>query len=166
MGARNEEHRNQLFHLDDVDNLTLEQVTEQFSKREFTCEPSQKKIATANDRPARARQESRLQGARREDAEVRVRRRVLFVHIQRKRRPQQRAPQKLPHLLHSREEAVQKEAGGSSCCPFGRRRYFPSAHRLNQDDTETGVSHQKARRGLGNNCFTNTFPSDDRVWIL
>ena len=52
MGARNEEHRNQLFHLDDVDNLTLEQVTEQFSKREFTCKPAQKKVAAANDRPA------------------------------------------------------------------------------------------------------------------
>ena len=53
MGARNEEHRNQLFHLDDVDNLTLEQVTEQFSKREFTCKP--RKVVASNDRPARAR---------------------------------------------------------------------------------------------------------------
>ena len=55
MGARDEEHRNQLFHLDNVDNLTLEQVTEQFSKREFTSKSPQKKVAATNDRAARAR---------------------------------------------------------------------------------------------------------------
>ena len=55
MGAREVEHRNQLFHLADVDNFTLEQVIEQFSIREFTSKNPQKKIVAGNERPARAR---------------------------------------------------------------------------------------------------------------
>ena len=55
MGARDEEHRNQLFHLADVDNFTLEQVIEQFSIREFTSKSPQKKVVAGNDRTARAR---------------------------------------------------------------------------------------------------------------
>ena len=56
MGARDEEHRNQLFHLADVDTFTLEQVIEQFSIREFTSKSPQKVVA-GNDRAARARDE-------------------------------------------------------------------------------------------------------------
>ena len=55
MGARDRDHRNQLFHLADVDNFSLEQVIEQFSIREFTSEGPQKKAVASNERPARAR---------------------------------------------------------------------------------------------------------------
>ena len=85
MGARDEEHRNQLFHLDDIADFTLEQVVEQFSKREFTSKPPQKKVAAANDRTPRARQEGRHQSPWSKDAEVRVQNRVLHVLLQCKR---------------------------------------------------------------------------------
>ena len=55
MGARDADHRNQLFHLDNVDDFTLEQVVEQFSKREFTSKP-QKTVVAASDRPPRPRE--------------------------------------------------------------------------------------------------------------
>ena len=55
MGAPDEEHQNQLFHLDNVDTFTLEQVVKQFSKREFTSKP-QKKVVAASERQARARE--------------------------------------------------------------------------------------------------------------
>ena len=75
MGARDEEHRNQLFHLDNVDTFTLEQVVEQFSKREFTSKP-QKKVVAASERQTQ-------QSARRESPQMHVRNRVLDIHLQR-----------------------------------------------------------------------------------
>ena len=66
MGARSDEHRDQIFYLDNVDDLTLEQITEQFSKREFVSKPAQKRVA-ANERQPRTRDkkaESKAPGAK------------------------------------------------------------------------------------------------------
>ena len=140
MGARDEEHRNQLLHLDNVDTFTLEQVVEQFSKREFTSKP-QKKVVAASDRPARPREKkagSKAPGAK--TLKCTCGTEFLTFTNNGKGEPN-KEPHKNCRSCYRREEEIQEET--CTCSSSGRdsceQRHHPSARGVRHLGPQTGV---------------------------